>query len=77
MKQLINQLSVHQRTVTSVLGDVSVPQLIHSCSVDKSLHTYDMKSDKKVNFRQGSTGSITCMDQIKSSKDLGTISIYL
>ena len=68
---MINQLSVHQRTVTSVLGDCSNPQYLHSCSIDKSIHTYDMKTDKKVNFRQGNTGSITSMDQVKSTGDLG------
>lgn len=71
--QLINQLSVHQRTVTGVLGDYSNPQFLHTCSIDKSIHTYDMKTDKKVTFRQGNTGSITSMDQIKSTGDLGKI----
>lgn len=47
------------------------PSFIHSSSMDKSLHTYDMKTDKKVNFRQGNNGSITSMDQVKSTGDLG------
>lgn len=64
---MINQLSVHQRKISSVLGDINVPSYIHSSSIDKSLHTYDMKTDKKVSFRQGSNGSITSMDQVKFS----------
>lgn len=50
-----------------MLGDINVPSYIHSSSIDKSLHTYDMKTDKKVSFRQGSNGSITSMDQVKRS----------
>ena len=72
--KLINQLSVHQRKISSVLGDLMYPSFIHSSSIDKSLHTYDMKTDKKVNFRQGNNGSITSMDQVKSTGDLGTFS---
>ena len=28
--------------------DLAKPNLIHSCSADKTIHTYDLKSDKKV-----------------------------
>ena len=73
--KLINQLSVHQRKVSSVIEDCSSPQIIHSSSIDKSLHSYDMKTDKKVNFRQGNNGSITSMIQLKSTGDLGNCDI--
>ena len=69
--KLINQISVHQKTVTKVFGDLQTNNFIHSCSIDKSLHTYDMKSDKKVNFRTLSNGSFLDMDQMNNG-NLGT-----
>ena len=64
--KLINQLSVHQKSATKVLGDLQTPHIIHSCSVDKSLHSYDMKSDKKINFRTLSNGSFLDMAQMSN-----------
>lgn len=69
--QLVNQLSVHQKRISSIIGDHHYPSMIHSSSIDKSIHTYDLKTDKKVNFRQGTNGSITSMDQLKHNQHLG------
>ena len=72
--KLINQISVHQKTVSKVLGDSKEPSMIHSCSFDKSLHTYDMKMDKKVNFRTLPNGNFTDMAQTDTGH-LGTVFI--
>ena len=70
-RQLINQISVHQKTVSKVLGDFKYPHIIHSCSIDRSIHAYDLKSDKKLSFRQAVGGSINSMSQSSSSGELG------
>lgn len=70
-RQLINQLSVHQKTVSRVLGDLLTPNIIHSCSLDKSIQAYDLKNDKKVYFKQAQGGNITDMTQINKTGDLG------
>ena len=74
-RQLINQISVHQKTIRRVLGDYKYPHIIHSVSEDKSIHAYDMKSDKKISFRQAASGILTSMDQSLSTGDLGKPSI--
>jgi WD40 repeat protein len=58
--------------VSRVLPDIKIPNYIHSCSYDKSVHTYDLKTDKKVNFHQAKNGQILDMDQRKDNSDLIT-----
>lgn len=65
--QLLQQITVHQKTIGRVLVDVKQPHLVHSCSHDKSLHTYDLKVDKKVCFHQAKNGSLLDMDQRKDT----------
>ena len=71
-KQLINQVSAHQKTVTKVLGEISASHIIHSCSYDRSIQTYDLKTDKKLYFRQALGGSLTDMVQNLKTGDLST-----
>ncbi len=65
-RQLINQLSVHQKCVSKVLGDLAYPNIIYSCSLDRSIQSYDLKNDKKVYFKQAQGGNLTDMVQTKS-----------
>lgn len=62
-RQLINQLSTHQKTVSKVLGDALSPNIIYSCSLDRSIQAYDLKNDKKLYFKQVNNGNITDMIQ--------------
>ena len=71
-RQLMNQISVHQKSIIRVLGDYTYGHIIHSASEDRSIHAYDMKSDKKISFRQAASGSLSSMDQSSSTGDLGT-----
>ena len=73
--KLINQISAHQKSISGIFGDSGSPHVIHSCSLDRSIHSYDMKADKKLNFRQASSGTITGMDQSSSSGDIGNFLI--
>jgi len=41
------QLPAHTKSVTKVLPDYRNPHLIHSCSVDKSISSYNLKAEKK------------------------------
>lgn len=38
-----------------------MPNYVHSASIDKIVHTYDMKQDKKVLFRSAKNGAILHM----------------
>lgn len=71
-RQLLQQISVHQKTVSRVFPDCKLPNYIHSCSHDKSVHTYDLKTDKKVNFHQAKNGQLLDMAQRKDNGDLIT-----
>ena len=48
-----------------VFPDILKPNLIHSCSADKSVHTFDLKTDKKIIFHQAKNGTILHMSQRK------------
>ena len=45
--QLVMQLPAHTKAVTKILPDYKNPHLIHSCSIDKSLCSYNLKIEKK------------------------------
>lgn len=42
--------------------------LIHSCSADKTIHTYDLKIDKKVILHQSKNGVLYDMVQRKDNE---------
>jgi WD40 repeat protein len=69
---MLHQISVHQKGISKVLPDKNLPNYIHSCSYDKSIHTYDLKTDKKVNFHQAKNGIIYDMDLRKDTDILIT-----
>lgn len=48
--------------------DVQQSNLIHSCSTDKSISTYDLKTEKRVNWRNIKNGSLHAMTQRKDSE---------
>ena len=48
-----------------MLPDVEKPELIHSCSQDKTINTYDLKSEKKVMLHQAKNGVLMDMTQRK------------
>ena len=72
-RQLINQISAHQKPLSKVLGDILASHLVHSCSLDRSLQTYDLKSDKKLYFRQALGGNVTDMIQDQTTGELSKI----
>ena len=71
-RQLLGQIEIHQKSISKVLSDSKVPNHIHSSSIDRSIHTYDLKTDKKVIIHQVKNGFILDMDQKKDTGDLIT-----
>lgn len=48
-----------------MLPDVQKPEIIHSCSQDKSIHTYNLKTEKKLMAHQAKNGVLLDMTQRK------------
>lgn len=64
-RQMITQISIHTKDVVSVFPDCNKPQIIHSCSLDKTVHSFDLKQNKKIILHQAKNGSILDMTQRK------------
>lgn len=41
----------------SLFPDTQQPNIIHSCSMDRSVSTYDLKQEKRINWRQTANGT--------------------
>jgi hypothetical protein len=46
-----------KKDVVSVFPDCKQPHLIHACSMDRSISTYDLKQEKRINWRQIANGT--------------------
>ena len=68
-RQLVTQVGVHSREVTRVFPDALKPHIIHSCSVDKTVHSYDLKADRKVMLHQAKNGMVMDMTQLKDREN--------
>ena len=67
---------MHTKDVIAVFPDFQKPHIIHSASIDKSVNSYDLKTDKKVIFHQAKNGMILSMSQRKDhEQELGNIRI--
>lgn len=65
---------MHTKDVVSVFPDINKPNIIHSASIDKSVNSFDLKTDKKVIFHQAKNGMILDMSQRKDhEQELGII----
>ncbi|CAD8212252.1 unnamed protein product [Paramecium pentaurelia] len=67
-RQLITQISIHSKEITKVFPDLMKPNFIHSCSADKTIYTYDLKTDKKVIQHQSRNGVLLDMTQRKDNE---------
>ena len=57
--QLLTQFSSHRRAVAEVIIDNLHPHLIHSCSEDKLIVTYNLKEDRQVVQHSLHSGNFT------------------
>lgn len=46
-----------KKDIVSLFPDINQSSVIHSCSADRSISTYDLKQEKRVNWRQTSNGA--------------------
>jgi cilia- and flagella-associated protein 52 len=71
-RNLLTQISIHKKTVCRVFPDILKPNFIHSCSQDKSIHTFDLKTERKVILHQAKNGVLYDMSQRKDhEQELG------
>lgn len=67
-RKLLIQFHDHRKDVVSLFPDISQAHVIHSCSLDKSLCTYDLKAESKINGHQTKNGSLFAMTQRKDNE---------
>ena len=63
VRKLTYQIAIHIKRVTRVFPDILKTNIIHSCSIDKTVHSYDLKKSKKVMFHTHHNGQILDMSQ--------------
>lgn len=63
VRKMISQINFHTKAVTRVMPDFAKPNLIHSCSMDKQVHSYDLKLEKKIAYHTAKNGHILDMTQ--------------
>lgn len=66
--QLLTQFSSHRRAVAEVIIDNLHPHLIHSCSEDKLVVTYNLKEDRQVVQHSLHSGNFTALTQRKDQE---------
>jgi len=64
-RELLCNFRDHQGSVTQVLLDVISPALIHSCGLDRAIHTYDLKRERRTVTQQVHEGTFRDMSQRK------------
>jgi len=62
-RELMIQFVEHQKRVTGVGVDVKKPNLIHSCSMDCGLLTYDLIKEKRTVSHMVREGAFLCLSQ--------------
>jgi WD40 repeat protein len=73
-RELIIQFTEHRKSVTEVLVDLDDPSLIHSCSLDRNVFTYNLKSERRTVAHSVRGGAFTSMTQrMDSEKELVTV----
>lgn len=51
--------------VTGILVDISVPHIIHSVSLDKTIVSYDLKAERTLKQHRIKNGQLTGLSQRK------------
>lgn len=67
-RKLLIQFHDHKKDVVSLFPDYKEAHIIHSCSLDRSLCTYDLKAETKINGHQTKNGSLFGMTQRKDNE---------
>jgi hypothetical protein len=74
---LIIQFPAHHKDVYNVFADLNKPNIIYTCGADRSLNTYDIKLQKRVNLHNIKNGTICGIAQrLDGRNELSKILIY-
>jgi hypothetical protein len=57
-----------KKDIVSLFPDINQPHLIHSCSMDRTLSTYDLKQEKRMLGHQTQNGALYGMSQRKDNE---------
>ena len=67
-RKLITQLEMHSAPITKLLVDIKDPTLIHTCSLDKDVHSYSLRKEKKVISHRATNGYFNDMVQSRHNE---------
>ena len=67
-RKLLIQFNDHHKDVVSLFPDVKESHIIHSASMDRSICTYDLKKEAKINGHQTKNGALFAMGQRKDNE---------
>lgn len=71
--ELVTQFSEHSKGVTGLCADNIHSNLVHTCSMDRMVITYDLKTGRRANYKSHKDGGYTGMCQrIDSEQELLT-----
>jgi WD40 repeat protein len=67
-RKLLIQFNDQKKDVVSVFPDLNKPHIIHSCSADRTISTYDLKIEKRIGGHQTFNGSLLAMSQRRDNE---------
>lgn len=67
--EFIFQFTEHKKPVSSVLVDTKQPHILHSCSLDRTVFTYDLKAERRIVNHMAKDCSFTAMTQRLDRED--------
>ena len=67
-RELLTQFTEHTKEVTGLCVDETQPNLLHSCSLDNSTVTMDMKKERRGGYHMMKGAAFHCMSQRKDSE---------
>jgi WD40 repeat protein len=78
-QELIAQYSEHTKPVTDILIDIDHPHLLHSCSIDKTVSTFDLKIGRRITFhalqKHNDRGFMSISQRLDHEKEVVTAGI--
>ncbi len=67
--QLLTQYSDNRKQITKVIPDCIQPHIIHSCGMDRSINTYDLKMERRIMRHEIANGAVLDMTQRKDREN--------
>lgn len=67
-RKLLIQFNDQKKDIVSLFPDVNKPHLIHSCSMDRTISTYDLKQEKRLVGHSVQNGALYGMSQRKDNE---------